>query len=106
MKRRGRKVEFSECEDFWRVKLPEVVAFAEDQVGARVQRGTDFAQSTVAASAFEAVLVPVNVQRLTHNFNSIQQFVNPTRHVGNKFHRIIATSAEISWNFIKSRDTH
>ena len=73
-------MEVSECEDFWRVKLPEVVAFAEDQVGARVQRGTDFAQSTVAASAFEAVLVPVNVQRLTHNFNSAPNFIESSQH--------------------------
>ena len=79
----------NESDDFWRVKLPEVVPFAEDEVGARVQRGTDFAQSAVAASALEAVLVPVNVQRLKPNFNSIKRLINPRDHIGSKFHRIV-----------------
>jgi len=44
------------------VSLPEVVPFAEYQVGFGVQRGSDFTQPTVAAAAFETVLVPEQVQ--------------------------------------------
>jgi len=47
-----------------RSEQSEIIAFAENEIGAGVERGTDFAQSTVAASAFQTIFVPVNVQSL------------------------------------------
>lgn len=41
---------------------PEVVPLAEDEVRLGVQRGADLAESTVAAAALEAVLVPEEVE--------------------------------------------
>lgn len=43
--------------------IPQIVSFAEDEVGLRVERRADLAESAVAASALQAVLVPVHVQR-------------------------------------------
>ena len=42
----------------------EVIAFAEDQIGFRVQSRSYFTQSTVTATAFEAIFVPISVQCL------------------------------------------
>lgn len=44
--------------------VPQVVSFAENEVGLRVERRADLAESAVAASALQTVLVPVQVQRL------------------------------------------
>lgn len=44
--------------------IPEIIPFAEYEIGLGVQRGSDLAQATVAAAALEAVLVPEQVQRL------------------------------------------
>lgn len=43
--------------------IPQIVSFAEDEIGLRVERRADLAESAVAASALEAVFVPVHVQR-------------------------------------------
>ena len=47
----------------WRL-IPEVVSFAQDEVGARVEGRADFAEAAVAAAALEIIFVPVHVQRL------------------------------------------
>ena len=44
--------------------LPEVVSLAEDEVCFGEESGSHFSQTTIAAGAFEAVLVPVLVHRL------------------------------------------
>lgn len=41
---------------------PQIVAFAQHQIRFDVQRRTHFAQPTVTAAAFQAILVPVHVQ--------------------------------------------
>lgn len=41
----------------------QVVPFAQNQVGFRVQSRTHFSESTVAATALQTILVPVQVQR-------------------------------------------
>ncbi len=38
--------------------IPEVISFAENQIGFGVEGGADLAQSAVATSALETVLVP------------------------------------------------
>lgn len=43
------------------VNVPEVVAFAEDQISFGEEIGTDFAQSTTATAAFETVFVPIRI---------------------------------------------
>lgn len=43
---------------------PEIVPLAQDQVRLGVQGGADLPQSAVAASAFEAVFMPVEVEGL------------------------------------------
>jgi hypothetical protein len=40
------------------VTIPEVISFAENQIGFGVEGGADLAQSAVATSALETVLVP------------------------------------------------
>ena len=45
-------------------KQSEVIAFAKDFIGFRVQGGSHFTETTPAASAFEAILVPVPIQGL------------------------------------------
>lgn len=42
--------------------IPQVVSFAEDEIGFRVEGRADLAESAVAASAFQAVFVPIHVQ--------------------------------------------
>ena len=42
--------------------LPEVISLAKNEVSFGVERRADFAQSTVTAATFQAVLVPVHVQ--------------------------------------------
>lgn len=44
--------------------VPEIVLLAQDHVGLGVQRGPDLAQPAPAAAAHQAVLVPVQVERL------------------------------------------
>lgn len=43
--------------------IPQIVSFAENKIGFRVERRADLAEPAVAASTLEAVLVPVHVQR-------------------------------------------
>lgn len=43
---------------------PKVVSLAENEVRLGIERGAHLAEARVAASALEAVLVPVHVQRL------------------------------------------
>lgn len=44
--------------------IPQIIPFAENKIGLGVERRADLAESAIAASAFQAVLVPVHVQRL------------------------------------------
>jgi hypothetical protein len=41
--------------------IPEVISFAENQIGFGVEGGADFSQSTIATSALETVLVPKTI---------------------------------------------
>lgn len=41
----------------------QIVSFAENKIGFGVERRANFAESAVAASTFQAVFVPVHVQR-------------------------------------------
>lgn len=43
-------------------KQSQIIPLAQDQIGFRVQRGANFAQSAIAASALETVFMPVQVQ--------------------------------------------
>ena len=45
---------------------PEVITFAEYEVGLRVERGADLSEPTVAAAALETVLVPQKIQCAQH----------------------------------------
>lgn len=42
--------------------VPQIISFAENEICFGVERRADLAESAVAASAFQAVLVPIHVQ--------------------------------------------
>ena len=46
------------------IKSPEIISFAQNQIGFGEQIGTDFAESTSAATAFETIFVPIRFQGL------------------------------------------
>ena len=46
------------------LRIPEIVPATQDEVSFGEKRRADLAESAVAAAAFQAILVPVQLQRL------------------------------------------
>ena len=55
--------------------LPEIISFAKDEVSFCVESRTHFAESTVAAAAFQAVLVPEHVQGFQQKSGKGRNFI-------------------------------